>query len=1201
MKIRIQCLALSLLSIAVVFLGTGKIQAQATTASIRGTVTDPTGAFVANATIIATNTSTGISNTQTTDNKGYYVFPDLHIGGPYTVTVSEQGFQKFITTGIMLDLSSALDIDAKLQVGTSSQTVQVNSTTVQVETSDVQLKNVIGAAELEELPTLGRDAVQLQKTAPGVVESQDRNGTFSTNGSQTGENSYLLDGTDINDIFLNQPGITVNPDALAEVNFISSTLDPEFNRNSGAIVDEALKSGTNQFHGDGFEFYRDTFLNNGNYFSATRPVFHQNVFGGTLGGPILQHHAFFFLAYQGLRSRTAQTQLTQVFSNDQRGGNFSADVDAGGTGMLSSNPIPFPAGLQGPKGFCPAGTPWNQCFPNAQIPASNFNSIASSLLNKYVPPANYTSGGINYYNFNAPNTAGDDQGIIRIDDQLTSKDALWASTIFDSSPSSNTLPLPATQSTGTGANLPGFAADNSAHIKIFNASWTHVFNSTTLNELRAGYFRYNFAELEPTASTLAAPSSFGFNIVPQDAAAGTLPFMNVYGYFALGFSTNGPQPRKDENYSYFDNFSKVAGNHNLKFGANVERFVFSNPFYANNSGAYQFVSSGFYSSGDPAADFMLGIPATYSQGSGFFVDVRASQYYAYAQDHWRVSNDLTLSYGLGYDAETPWENLQYDGVGVTCWVPSNAQSNVFPGAPPGLLYPGDKGCNRNGSPTTHWDHFSPRVGFAWSPNGGLGAVSGLPGQHALVIRGGFGLYWNRVSGEGSQVNSNDPPFSLSSVGAAALGGNPSFANPFQDIAGTPGASYSTNPFPYAVPKPGQNVNFSSLYPLEMDNLSSDFDAPYAYNFNLNVQRALPSNMVLTVGYVGSIGRRMIRAYDGDRTTQAGHDACLSGTGTGAPISLNGTTFSCLQLAGEQSLYFPGDKTQPGTVPGTQIPGVFPNGLPYYLSIGDMRTNGASSYHSLQVTLDKSPTHGLYFGLSYTYSHALDNASSLDDSVANGYGTNYVPGFEHLSYGNSAYDARQRLVGRYNYGIPLPRSLAGNSLAHYALAGWHFSGITTLQSGFPVLIWDGGVYNSLYCDQFSFVNCPDVPVTSTFHIKTLNPRQPGNYWFNPSTFTQEPIGTFGNVTRNFFHGPGFNYSNFEIYKNIPVGGLERSRYIQLRLEAYNAFNHANFANPNGNFGAGSPVFGSINSVDQPVNPSGDPQPARAIQLAGKFYF
>jgi hypothetical protein len=240
---------------------------------------------------------------------------------------------------------------------------------------------------------------------------------------------------------------------------------------------------------------------------------------------------------------------------------------------------------------------------------------------------------------------------------LTSKDALWGSTIFDSNPSTNTLPLPSTESTGTGANLSGFAADNSSHIKIFNASWTHVFNSRTLNELRAGYFRYNFAGLEPEASTLAEPSSFGFNIIPQDTAAGTLPFINVNGYFALGFSTNGPQPHKDENYNYFDNFSRIAGNHSLKFGANLERFVFSNPYYSDNSGALSFVPSGTYSSGDPAADFLLGVPATYNQGSGFFVDVRAWQYYAYAQDHWKVPDTLTLAYGIGYDAETPFENL----------------------------------------------------------------------------------------------------------------------------------------------------------------------------------------------------------------------------------------------------------------------------------------------------------------------------------------------------------------------------------------------------------------------------------------------------------------------------------------------------------------------------------------------------------------
>ena len=170
-------------------------------------------------------------------------------------------------------------------------------------------------------------------------------------------------------------------------------------------------------------------------------------------------------------------------------------------------------------------------------------------------------------------------------------------------------------------------ADNTAHTKVFNASWTHLFNSTTLNELRAGYFRFNFAELEPAASTLAEPSSFGFNIVPQDPAAATVPFINVNGYFALGFSTNGPQPRKDENYNYVDNFSKVAGRHDLKFGANLERFIFSNPFYFENSGAYQFNSSGTYTSGDPALDFMLGVPANYAQQSGSLINVRAWEYY----------------------------------------------------------------------------------------------------------------------------------------------------------------------------------------------------------------------------------------------------------------------------------------------------------------------------------------------------------------------------------------------------------------------------------------------------------------------------------------------------------------------------------------------------------------------------------------------
>src|SRR5271170_466689 len=394
--------------------------AQVTYATVHGTVTDTSGAVVPNATVTATNTSTGIKTSVNSDSQGYYILPQLQIGGPYTITVAAAGFQDFQTSGLTLHLNDNRDVPAQLQIGAASQTIQVQAAAVQVETADTQLKQVVTSQQIETMPLLGRDASGLQKLQPGSVEASDRFGNYSANGSQTQSNSFLLDGADINDGPLQTEGIAVNPDALAEENIVTSTLNPEFARNSGAIVNQSLKSGTNQFHGSGFWFYRDTFLNNGNYFSTTRPPFHQNVYGGTLGGPILKNRAFFFVAYQGLENTTAQTQLTPVFSGAQRAGVFSADE-----AQFSSRPIPFPAGLMGPSGPCPAGTPWNICFPNAQIPELDFNPIASNLLNKYVPQSNYTSAGINYYNFNAPNTDADNQGIMRIDDQLTSKDMLW--------------------------------------------------------------------------------------------------------------------------------------------------------------------------------------------------------------------------------------------------------------------------------------------------------------------------------------------------------------------------------------------------------------------------------------------------------------------------------------------------------------------------------------------------------------------------------------------------------------------------------------------------------------------------------------------------------------------------------------------------------------------------------------------------------
>jgi hypothetical protein len=717
------------------------------------------------------------------------------------------------------------------------------------------------------------------------------------------------------------------------------------------------------------------------------------------------------------------------------------------------------------------------------------------------------------------------------------------------------------------------------HFKLFMASWTHTFNSTTLNELRAAYFRFNFASVEP--AQIVDPASYGFNISPQSPQS-NLPLINVSGLNGsssfLGFSFEGPQPRKDTNLTGADNFTKILGSHSLKFGVSIEQFVVNNPYFADNNGVFNYGGNGGYSSGDPIVDFVLGIPDQYTQTSGSVIDARAYEYYAYAQDSWRITHDLTLNYGLSWDVETPYSNEQFAGLGITCWTPGNETSGLFPGGAPGLTYPKDPGCNKAGGPTTKWNHFGPRIGFAWSPSSGPSKLIGNAGAHDFAVRGGFGLYYNRDAEEGQLQNLSDPPFLRNSFGIQDTGaGSPGFANPFADVAGNGAIG---NPFPYARPQPGTQLDWSQYTTLDISTYPKNYSVPYVYNFNLNVQRSLPANMVLQVGYVGSLGHNLVRAYEGDPITSAGHAACLANP-------------ACYNSPASVHLNFPQYMTQPATFPGTSIP--------WYLSVGQQYTNGASSYNSLQTSLTKGPTHGLAFTLAYTYSHGLDNSSGLESSGFNGLGTNIFPGFQYLAYGDSDYDARHRFVASYDYEIPVPPSWKDNLIAREALGGWHISGVTALQTGFPVTITDIDQFNSLYCDQYTFYSCPDVPEVSTFNIKSLDVRKTGA-WFDSSLFSPEPLGTFGNVKRNFFHGPGFNYTNLELAKNIPMGG-EGQRYLQLRLEAFNAFNHANFSNPDSNFTDGPGFFGNVTSVvgSSTADVNGDPQPGRAVQLAAKFYF
>ena len=373
------------------------LQAQEVVAHIRGTVTDPSGAGVPGATITATNTQTKVAFTVPSKDDGTYEFLSLP-PGTYDVTVTKTGFRTASTHNITLTLNQIYDLPISLQVGEVTESVQVEANPVQVETTTTQLGTIINAKQIVDLPLLGRNWTQLQQLVPGAVSQSDSNRTnYAINGSESQQNSFLLNGADAVDYRLNAVGLAPSPDAIDQFNLIDSTINAEYGRNSGGILNAIIKSGTNQFHGSAFEFYRDTFLNARNFFSVSPPVFHQNQYGGTVGGPIWKDHTFFFLSYQGTRNRrpdtNQQSETTQVFTAAQRAGDFPD---------IASSTTPSPFAMVGENGATyPAGTPYNVLFPNGQIPAANFNPLALALMNKYVPQANF---GTNQYSFSSVET-----------------------------------------------------------------------------------------------------------------------------------------------------------------------------------------------------------------------------------------------------------------------------------------------------------------------------------------------------------------------------------------------------------------------------------------------------------------------------------------------------------------------------------------------------------------------------------------------------------------------------------------------------------------------------------------------------------------------------------------------------------------------------------------------------------------------------
>ena len=1080
------------------------------------------------ATVKVVNVDTNLERTVTTSEVGTFDIPNLP-PGTYNVTVTKSGFRTFRQLAVKLESAATYVFSASLEVGEMSATVEVTAERLQADSTTMQLGGELAGADLKDFPLLNRAWINLQTSLPGVVAASDRFGSnFSTNGSRTQSNNYTVNGTDSNDLPLNTPiANAINPDAIQEVKVVDATLNPEYGRNSGGTLMVTTKSGTNEFHGTAFEFYRDTFMNAKNFFSTKVPPFHQNQFGGTIGGPIRRNKLFGFFSYQGTRQFQGVAQNSQVFTPAQRGGDFT-----GAAALSGTSPIP----LTGEDGVVhPAGTAYATLFPTNHIPTIDFASVSSNLLSKYVPLPNPVGGTA--FQYSELITTNPNQYLGRADYNLSSQDTIFFYFFHQRATTHDTLPfLP-----GTTTPLPGFGQFSRTKIYQFTAGENHIFNEHMLNEFKIGYNRFNFDAVEP--ANVVSPSSLGFTgIVPQNTKANSAPRIDVTGLFTMGFSDNGPQPRLDDTGQLIDNFSFTTGKHAYKWGIDFRRGHVANPFFFDNNGAFSFAGGGPFSTGNSGADFLLGFPDSYAQSSGSFIDARAWEYYSYLQDQWRLRSNLTFTYGIGWQIDTPLTDHFNHSLAINAYK-TGAQSTVFPSAPAGLLFPGDQGVNASGGSRTRYNNFAPRIGFAWNP------------MRRLTVRAGWGIYYDNSEEELTLQNLIAPPFALIDFGVGDVGGAPSFAAPFTDQTGITAIA---NKYPFTPPAAGAAVDFGFFEPFSLNVVDPNFNTQYVMNTQLTVQYQVRPSILATVSYVGAQGRRLEGVHE---LNPYNPTVCLATPGCQANRAVE--------------FAFPGV----GTIDDASV----------FASVGEQSTFLHSKYNSLQATVEKTLTHGLQLRAAYTYAHALDNGSSFEAG-------NVIPSNFNLSYGNSAFDARQRLVAQYLYQIP---DWGFHHLPSRITKGWTLSGVTSLQTGFPIPLTDSS-FRSLECTPvISFYGCwdrPDFVKTATIFGNPRNVQNlpnaagvlhKGNYYFDPSSYKHNAFGTVGTAGRNVFHGPGIDNSDISFYKDTNI--TEKTK-LQLRVDLFNAFNHAQFNNPSGN--VNSSLFGRVTTTRIA---------ARITQLSASFNF
>jgi len=1173
--------------------------------SFSGTVLDKSGSAISGAKVTATSQGTGVSREAITDDAGHYLIPLLPVS-IYTLRVEFQGFQTIESKDLRLQVDEARELDFTLSPSSVSSIVEVSASEVAVETTNPSLGQVITAQEVSQLPLNGRDFVQLATLTPGT--SQETNpGSFFTSGadsevaargsfslsvggSRPNSTDWLLDGVDNNELTAGGIGTFSSIDDIQEFKVLTYNYSAEYGTRAGPTVLVTTKSGSNEFHGSLFEFLRNTSLDAKSFFATSPEKFNLNQYGGSIGGPIRKGKTFFFVdgeqksqrrgeTFTGLvpslAMRPSATQPFADFTNDP----FGNPVN--GTVMVGGNPVTVP-GIVNPNMLGTSTNPANfpniyfQCdasgnplpaaangsqargTPCAKIPASLVNSIGASLLNFYpVPNANNAAQGFNF--LSEPVRALDETKFdIRLDHTLSAGDTLFARFSYDDAVSY----IPG-GFTGGFAEANAFGSNQGIinHARNIAIGETHVFSPTTVNQASFGYNRiFDYITSQGTGSCASAKLNIpGANLgcsglgssakcTPGAYSCGLVSTLLTGGYWSVGDRGYSPFQGGTNIFTFDDSLDLIRGKHDFKVGIdvranqmNVGTEAFQDGFWIPGAiGDFSGFSNATSSiPGNPQADLVLGLVGVSLHDQTFNGPVTGRRwkiYRPYVQDDWRITKDLTLNLGLAWDLTTPISEV---GGRMADFVPAIGGAGQ-------LLVANQKGVGSSAGVNRNWTAFEPRIGAAWK----------VLGSDKTVLRGGYSIYHDSAWSQGAQGLWQNPPFfaegdnfGLAQNSGIMFGpttpvGCPTSTSYCASLTG-PGAPAvtgvtTTQGFPIYTTPPSLSTFTGTLF-----YQPTNFKLGIVQQYNVNIERQIPGNIVLTAGYAGSRGNHILVGGN-NLNTANGPTACTGGS----------YTIGC----------------NPGGAPYV-TPYTLPNGNAV-LEFGDL---GKTTYNSLQIKAEtKTPKYGIYALVAYTYSHTYDNG--LSDGLGSLLSAPYfpLPNWQTLDWSLSQIDLNNNFTASVIYDLPFGRGKKyGSDWNHFTnslLGGWQLTLIQKITSGFPVPLIDSTNQSGVSFNNGGNGNNFNRPN----QVAGCNPYAASHsqlQWINSACFVAPPVGQLGNASRVPVYGPDFVNTDFSVIKQFALPWENMG--LNFRAEFFNLFNHAQFGMPVNDISA--PGFGSVNST------------------------